>query len=167
MTRPGRTAVLVLITAVVVLSGCHRDPAPIPPIAPAPVVSASFAPAGSDHTHVDPDHHDGVLGAAPAPADPAARRAAEQFVTAWARPRLPAPAWLAGVRPHATPGYAALLETVDPANVPAHTVLGPAQVVLSTQHRADFDVPTDAGPMRVTCVLHGEQWLIATIEAQQ
>lgn len=168
MTRPGRTARVVLVTAVVVLSGCSPDPGPASPVRPAPIpATTSTAPEGSDHQHVDPDHQDGVIGAVPAPVDAAARRAAQQFVTAWARPRLSAEAWLTGVRSRATPGYAALLETVDPANIPAHTVLGPARVVLSTQHRADFDVPTDAGPIRVTCVLQGSQWLIATIGAPQ
>ena len=168
MTRPGRTAAVVLVTAVVVLSGCSADPASTRPAGPAPVpASVSAQPEGHHHDHVDPDHHDGVAGAVPAPVNAAARRAAQQFVTAWARPGLSSEAWLAGVHSRATPGYAALLEAVDPANIPAHTVLGPARPVLSTQNRADFDVPTDAGPMRVMCVLQDSQWLIATIEAAQ
>ena len=41
------------------------------------------------------------------------------FVARWARPQLNASDWLAALRPRAVPAYAALLATVDPANVPA------------------------------------------------
>ena len=169
MTRPGRTAAVVFVTAVFVLSGCSANPTGVSPSVPAPSSAATSGPPqqGQGPDVLDPDPHYEAAGAVPVPADAAARRAAEQFVAAWARPDLSPRVWLTGVRSRATPVYAAMLETVEPANIPAHTGLGPARLVTSTERRAEFDVPTDAGLMRVTCVSRDSRWLIATVEAQQ
>ena len=106
------------------------------------------------------------LQANAAPSTPAAAATlavAEAFVVAWARPALHPVAWLAGVRPYVTDDYAAMLSTVDPSNVPARVVTGPATVVSSNTAVAVFDVPTDAGGMRVTCVLRGDGWRVSTL----
>lgn len=164
MTRPGRVIAVVLVMAVVVLSGCQRPPTSTSASTAAPdAAGSSAAPA----TPVAPDEQDWAVGGEPAPVSPDAQRTAERFVRAWARPGLSPAAWLAGVRPYAAPGYAALLDTVDPANVPADAVLGQARVVQSTTQRVDFDVPTNAGTIRVTCVHQGTRWLVLSVQGPQ
>lgn len=71
--------------------------------------------------------------------------------------------WRADVRPYAVPGYADLLDTVDPANVPATRITASGRVVTATPERAEVDVGTDAGVLRVVCVRDGQRWLVATL----
>ncbi|MFG1777661.1 hypothetical protein [Micromonospora sp. NPDC049048] len=106
---------------------------------------------------------DGVLPTRSTAADPAAAATATRFVARWARPDLPAAQWRADVRRYAVPGYADLLDTVDPANVPATRITAPARVVTTTPDRAEVDVGTDAGVLRVVCVSDGQRWLVATL----
>ncbi|WP_156313062.1 hypothetical protein [Micromonospora sp. HK10] len=106
---------------------------------------------------------DGVLPTRSTAADPAAAAAATRFVAQWARPDLPAGQWRADVRPYAVRGYADLLDTVDPANVPATRITAPGRVVTTTPGRAEVDVGTDAGVLRVVCVRDGQRWLVATL----
>ncbi|WP_434740755.1 hypothetical protein [Micromonospora sp. SH-82] len=117
------------------------------------------APRGDDPTR-EPDGLGPTGTVAP---DPAAVAAAIRFVRAWARPHLSAGRWLADVRAYAVPGYADILDTVDPAQVPATRVVGPGQVALAIADRTDVDVPTDAGFLRVTVVRTEGRWLVATI----
>ncbi|SBT40689.1 hypothetical protein GA0070621_1029 [Micromonospora narathiwatensis] len=110
--------------------------------------------------HADPD---GVLPARSTAADPAAVATATRFVARWARSDLPTAQWRADVRLYAVPGYADLLDTVDPANVPATRITAPGRIVTATQERAEVDVGTDAGVLRVVCVRDGQRWLVATV----
>ncbi|MET7391880.1 hypothetical protein ABZS66_00065 [Dactylosporangium sp. NPDC005572] len=94
---------------------------------------------------------------------PQAIQAAVAFVTAWARPDLDQLAWLAGVIAFAMPEYAAVLASVDPANVPAHRVTGLATPRTATADAAEVDVPTDTGPIRVALVLRDGRWVVADL----
>ncbi|MBQ1052175.1 hypothetical protein KBX50_27440 [Micromonospora sp. C51] len=151
--------------ASLLLAACGTPtPAPSPagpPTHTPPAATTSSGPtAQASGLPADPD---GVGSTATARPDPAAVHAATRFVRAWARPHLPAERWLADLRPLAVAAYADLLATVDPANVPARRVTGAARVATAIDGRADVDVPTNAGPLRVAVVREGTRWLVATI----
>lgn len=112
---------------------------------------------------VSPHPDDDGVGIAPSarPAD-AAMRAAQAYVQMWARPHLDRDAWYNGVCPLVTPAYGRLLADTDPAHVPAHLITGGPRPVSSTTAVLVADVPTDAGPIRVTAVNTAGRWLIAS-----
>lgn len=148
-----RTLLLPLVIVVALVSGgCGTAAATAPPSS-APVTAASSVDSGDE---------DGVGVAASSPAAPAAVAAALAFVTAWARPELAPDRWYAGVREVVIPQYARLLADTDPASVPAHSVVGPAQVLSSTTAVVVAVVATDAGEVQVTVVHVGGRWLVAT-----
>ncbi|SCL73651.1 hypothetical protein [Micromonospora peucetia] len=155
MTRDHLTA-QALAAAVLLTGGC-ANPTYQAPAAPATSISAGQPPSG---LAADPD---GVLPTRSAAADQAAATAAARFVGLWARPAVPAARWRAELRPYAVPAYADLLDTVDPANVPATRITAPARVVSASDTRAEVDVGTDAGVIRVVCVRDDQRWLVATV----
>ena len=63
-------------------------------------------------------------------------------MTAWAHPQWPRKKWLARVTPYATAELAADLETTDPRNVPATTVVS-VTAESATDTDATFLVVTD------------------------
>jgi len=143
-----RTA--TVLAALVLAAGCSSTAA-------APHTSVhSAAPAGSQPAD------DGIHAAPSAPAANAALYAAQTYIRLWARPALNQHAWYAAIRPWVTPAYGQLLASTDPANVPAHGVTGPPRPVSSTPTVVVADIPTDAGPVRVTVLNTGGRWLVAT-----
>ena len=159
MTRT-RSRATLLVLAMLLAAGCTSR------TTGAPAPQASSPPAVTPRADMLPDP-DGVLPTRSTAADPAAAATATRFVARWARPDLPAAQWRADVRPYAVPAYADLLDTVDPANVPATRITTPARVVTTTPERAEVDVGTDAGVLRVVCVRHGQRWLVATLGMQK
>jgi hypothetical protein len=143
---PGRrlllqvAAVAAVVAAVLVIRpGVPRPPRPVPS---APAVAASQTPGDTGKLYVTPSLSAADLGNAV--------RVAERFTAAWARPELGAQTWWRGVAAYAEPGYAALLRTVEPSNVPAHRVTGAGRSVRVDGGVVVVDVPTDAGTCRVT-----------------
>ncbi|MFI7598226.1 hypothetical protein [Actinoplanes sp. NPDC049681] len=59
-----------------------------------------------------------------------------------------------------TPPYAQLLADTDPAHVSAHVMIGSPRLVSADPAVMVADVPTDAGPTRVTVASSGGRWLI-------
>jgi hypothetical protein len=150
--------VAILVVVLVVRPGTHREPAPGqggPTTSPS-TVETSAPPADEGGVYVP------VPGSAAA--TDRAVRVAESFATAWARPTLPATTWWRGVAAYAEPGYAALLRTVDPANVPADRVTGAGSTVSTADGLVVVDVPTDAGTCRVTVADTGGtgEWKVST-----
>lgn len=91
-----------------------------------------------------------------------APKVALAFARAWVRRERPAAQWLAAVRPLCEPGFAKLMATVDPANVPASRVTGVAQVVVAPAvGTAQYRVPTDAGALLVTVTSLRGRWLVS------
>ena len=90
----------------------------------------------------------------PASADPAALDVAVRWTRAWVRPAegTTAAQWLAGLRPLTTEEYLGLLATVDPGNIPATTVTGPARAVRAAASSVRAEVPTDAVTLVVLVV---------------
>ena len=99
------------------------------------------------------------------PVPPGSGEAARGFVTAWAHPDLPAEEWLAGVRGYLTPELERAMSYTDPAAIPSKQVIGPAEMVQAQPDgaAASFDVPTDAGPVRVDLALLQGRWLVTDI----
>ncbi|QGU28153.1 hypothetical protein [Microbacterium oryzae] len=125
----------------------------------------SLTPAPSDAVPddgVEPGRHEAPEW------DEASRQAvvdaAVAAMTAFARPSLDADAWWEGVEPLLTADAAQDYAYVDPANVPASAVTGPAVIVDDTSaYLAHVEVPTDAGAY--TLILSredaGSPWLVS------
>jgi hypothetical protein len=148
-----------LVAVLLAAAGCGTADAPEP--APAATATSSTAPTPDEGDH---DHDDGPGAAVSAPPAPAAVDAAATYVQAWARPNLDQPIWFAVLQPLVLPGYAQLLADTDPATVPATSLTGAPRAVSSTTDTVVVDVPTDAGPIRVTVVNSRNRWLVATVE---
>jgi hypothetical protein len=101
-----------------------------------------------------------------ATSDQAALAVGTAAVTAFARPDLPAELWWAGLSPLLSPAATEAYVGTDPAEVPAHTVTGPAW---SGESESTFlaltFVPTDAGDYAVLLVRDGGNapWLVERI----
>lgn len=134
--------------------------------APAGTPARIASPASTSSTPVsagtDADSEDGVGAAPSAPPANTAMFVAQLYVRMWARPRLDQDTWYAGVKPLVTAAYGQLLADTDPAHVPAHAVTGSPRPVSSSTAVLVVDVPTDAGPIRVTVVNDGGRWRVAT-----
>jgi hypothetical protein len=128
---------------------------------PAPSAGGTAVPSVSDVPERDDDGA-GPTGTAVAP--DAVVIVAATFIRAWARPDLDPADWRAGVMPLATKSFAARLGTVNPANVPATAVTGAPVVASAGPLSVVIDVPTDAGLIRVTCIMEDAGWLVANVD---
>ncbi|MBC9822872.1 hypothetical protein [Terrabacter sp. MAHUQ-38] len=144
-------------------------PSTLPPTAD-PTVPSSGASNPDDAT-ATPSVSPSAIATGPttgtaAPAVPAgAQEAASGLVTAWARPTLPAEQWLAGVRGYLTPDLERSMAYTDPSRIPASKVAGPATMVHVAPDgtAASFEVPTNAGAIRVEVVQIKGRWLATDI----
>jgi hypothetical protein len=97
-------------------------------------------------------------------APPAALTAATRWTRAWAHhpPGTTAADWVNGLRPYTTEEYLGVLSSVDPSNVPASRVTGPARAVLVSPHSVRVEIPTDAVDLVVLVVnVQGRDWKVA------
>jgi hypothetical protein len=96
-------------------------------------------------------------------APPAALTVATRWTQAWARHPADGTTatWVNGLRPYTTDEYLDVLATVDPANVPATRVTGPARAVLVSPSSVRVEVPTDAVRLVVLVVNTGTDWRVA------
>lgn len=149
-----------VIASVMMVAGCGSDPGQpsdtagdTPPSGPAPSAPVpSIETAGSD------DHD------RPAPAPPVGQPAAvaEAFAAAWVR-ALPADQWWTALAPLCETEFAALLASVDPANLPASRVTGPPVLASpSTSGPAVYTIPTDGGTLTITVAAIGGKWLVTS-----
>lgn len=99
----------------------------------------------------------------PSKAPPAALAVATRWTQAWARHPADGTTttWVNGLRPYTTDEYLGLLATVDPANVPATRVTGPARAVLVSPSSVRVEVPTDVVRLVVLVVNTGTDWRVA------
>ena len=152
---------VALLAALAACASGHRAPRREPSMP-----SVTTAPREDGSPRSDGDEED-AGPAASTSVTPQAVQVAVAFVTAWARPGLDQPVWLADVSRYATPEYAAVLATVNPANVAAHRIVADAVPQTATPNAADVDVPTDAGAVRVVLVLRDGRWLVADVRPAQ
>lgn len=99
----------------------------------------------------------------------AASAVATRFVTAWARPTVPAKLWILGLKPVTTPEFATSLATVDPSNVPASRVTGaviPVEVAPTWEAPTEIvvQIPTNGGALDVTLTGAATTWRVNGID---
>ncbi|MCE3555523.1 hypothetical protein LWC33_29265 [Pseudonocardia sp. RS11V-5] len=100
-------------------------------------------------------------------AEPSSPRAvAEQFAQLWASPDTPSSQWLKQLQPLATEEYGSVILTqVNPANVPARAVAGPARVVSQSADSATVTVPLDTLGIRIELVdVGGGTWRVSDVQ---
>jgi hypothetical protein len=100
----------------------------------------------------------------PAAAPTAALTVATRWTQAWARhpTGTTTDQWVARLRPYTTDEYLGVLSTVDPSNVPASRVTGPARPILVSPNSVRVEVPTDAVDLVVLVVNTGSgDWKVA------
>lgn len=96
----------------------------------------------------------------------AAQRAAEDFLTEWAKPKRSPGPWYEKVRPLATPTFGNALRSVNPVNVPVTKVKGVrAEEVTATS--GQFVATTDGPSVRVLVQRTGTEWLVSGVEPVQ
>jgi hypothetical protein len=86
---------------------------------------------------------------------------------AFAHPELSKAEWLQALSPYLTLSAALAYKTVNPATIPAHSVINAGTMQPgSTGAIATVDVPTDAGTFRVVLQRQADTtWLVETITA--
>jgi hypothetical protein len=101
--------------------------------------------------------------AAPAPE---ALEVATRWAKAWvSHPEgITSEQWLAGLAPYTTEEYLAVMATVDPANVPATEVTGPAGATNSFTSSVKATVPTNGGTLVITVISTPQGWRVANYE---
>ncbi len=136
----------------IVLTSCAPQAAPAPGTAP-----ASPAPAYSP------------LSLGPAERG-AARRTAHAALRAYARPRLPARAWWAGLRPYLSADAQLAYAGTDPRAITVTGVTGAARLTpASSPVLARVAIPTRNGSylLLLTRTVHRRDWLVARIVAPE
>ncbi len=148
---------LTLLAATVTAAGActapGTEPASTPDGAGPTTVTATVA-AG----------HDGVVRRPTVPPPVAAIQVAARFAHAWAHHDRSARAWWLRVAPYCEPGYADLLRSVDPANIPATEIIGQPVATSSTDRLVSFDIITNAGVLGVTVAKIDRRWLVTTTD---
>jgi len=176
LRSPARLIVTVIVALALVMGvsygvGALRGPARVLPTAPTTVPTAGVYPV--------PDTA-GATGTAAATALPPvselspttlpvsqAPREALQVVTSWTAAWVRPPAgttsvqWLAGLRPYTTDEYLGVLSGVDPSNVPATRVTGPARATQVASRSVQVQIPTDALTLLVTVVSTDAGWRVS------
>jgi hypothetical protein len=181
--RPGwrvwAAAILAAVVVVAVLvarlvgSGDEQDPTNAAGARPGAADSAAEGeskPGTDSSSPADPnagyDGPDGEPTDVPATAPRAARAVAENFTSAWANhpDGIEADEWWRRVARYTDESLAESLRSTDPQRVPATRVTGAAKTVSTGRNRALLSVPTDAGPLQVTCVLLQGDWKVTSID---
>jgi len=117
----------------------------------------------------DEGHDEGVIStdqASPASVDePAARRAAIAFATAWIRTDLPAERWRRELARLSTPALARQLSTADPATVPSRSRADtPVSVRALATGVCEAQVPMEGGILTLRLVAEGHTLLVDAID---
>lgn len=141
------------------------------PFTPSPTPTTSTPTATRPTpTTIKPTPTSSTSAAAPtSPQLDAASAVATRFVTAWARPTLPAQVWALGLKPYATREFATSLATVDPANVPATRISGamtPVEVAPTWEAPTQIvvQIPTNGGAVDVTLTGAATTWRVSGID---
>ncbi|TRW45908.1 hypothetical protein [Georgenia yuyongxinii] len=168
MTVPAAAATLLALALLTACSPDAEEPEPTPP-ATATATASATASASSSPSEPAPMEDVAGQGATHAPPawDDAAKAAAQaravEFMTAFARPDLPADQWLAGIQPLMAPEARETYAAVNPAQVPASALTGASLVQDGpSPYVATVVVATNAGDFTVTLsrTADAEPWLV-------
>lgn len=69
--------------------------------------------------------------------------------------------WLAQLKPFTTDEFLPVMNSVDPANVPASQVTGPATATKSFTSSVEVTLPTNGGTLKLTVVSTPQGWRVA------
>jgi hypothetical protein len=134
-----------------------------PPATPTAATPTSSAPLTTGTTPAVPPP-----SPTPAPSGPAAAKAvAGEFMARWVQhpAGMTSRQWVEQLRPYVVPEYVVELASVDPANVPATAVTGPAAVVSATATVVEVNVPTDGGVVHlVVLAQHDGTWRVRSYD---
>lgn len=100
---------------------------------------------------------------AAAPPNPEGLAVAEKWAKEWANhpPGTPREQWLGRLKPHTTEEFLPVMESVDPANVPATALTGPPAPLESTATSMDVRLPTNAGDLTILVISTPQGWRVA------
>lgn len=123
-------------------------------------------PAPESTTGAPPTFSVPTTPPAATPASPEGLRAAEEWAKKWVHH--PAGTskqqWLAGLRPHTTEEFLPVMESIDPANVPATAVTGRPEPLRSTATSIDVRLPTDAGDLEILVIGTPQGWRVSSYD---
>lgn len=168
----GATATATAVAVALTLAGCAGQSAPA--VSPSPSVTGAVAPSpiytpAPSGVAIDEESGGGSVNPQPAPDWNAQQRAdaiaaAEHAMRTFGRPDLSSSDWWAALSPLLTFQAQQDYQYVDPANIPAHSVVGGSAIVdESSTYAVTVTVPTDAGEYTVTLTRHdgASPWLAA------
>jgi hypothetical protein len=101
-----------------------------------------------------------------APPAPQALEIATLWAKAWVNhPQgITSEQWLNTLRPYTTEEQLAVMSTVDPANIPATEVTGPAAATVSYTTSIEASLPTNGGTLSITVISTPQGWKVAHYE---
>ncbi|MBV9922495.1 MAG: hypothetical protein JOY78_16825 [Pseudonocardia sp.] len=128
---------------------------------PTPTAAAGPAPSAEAPLPPVPELEPTTLPVSAAPA--AALQVASRWARAWVRPPdgTTSAKWLAGLRTTTTDEYLGVLVGVDPSNIPATKVTGPARALSVAPRSLRVQVPTDALTLVITVVDTDAGWRVS------
>lgn len=99
----------------------------------------------------------------PAPPNPAGLSEAQVWAQQWVNhpPGTPKQQWMDRLRPHTTEEFLPVMDSVDPANVPATAVTGPPSAMESTATSMDVRLPTNSGDLKIQVISTPQGWRVA------
>jgi hypothetical protein len=104
----------------------------------------------------------------PTSAPPAPK--ALEIATLWAKAWVTHPQgitseqWLNSLRPYSEEELITVMSTVDPANIPATEVTGPATAIVSYTTSVEASLPTNGGTLSITVISTPQGWKVAHYE---
>jgi hypothetical protein len=98
-----------------------------------------------------------------APPAPEALQVAKAWATAWVNhpAGITSQQWVKGLAPYTTDEYLPVMNSVDPANVPASRVTGEPTAKVSYTSSAQVLVPTDGGELEISVIRTPAGWRVA------
>jgi hypothetical protein len=155
-------AVLAVVVAATMGIGITNGSVAVPGgAARTPTVAAGPAPSAEAPLPPVPELEPTTLPVAAAPA--AALQVASRWARAWVRPPdgTTSAKWLDGLRTTTTDEYLGVLVGVDPSNIPATKVTGPARALSVAPRSLRVQVPTDALTLVITVVDTDAGWRVS------
>ena len=169
-TRYGIALILVLFVLAVVgvaRTFVNDSTSPVdgtlgPTVAPASTQADPESSLGDDSV-VEPSAPSSSLSAG----TPDPKTVATRFVTAWLRrPGITAEQWRTGLKVHASAPLMEQLKDSDPTDVPATTIVGPAQIDVFGGE-AEAKVPADGGTVRLELAVINGRWQVTALDWEE